>query len=312
MLYCSGDRVRAGRDLDAFLEQANKERISHGDYATACAFRGMLYEEEGANLAAQEVWSRGTWRAWHEPPVRMDRLAGLRGLESVELDTSISYNGILVSWTNVLTVAEAEQIKKILFQGFGIVTGTIKRLLDVTFPPEFQRELIVNMWRTPRGKEMAKRYILREFTLRESIIKPGCLILYQGILTGALRGRPITQDIDEDLFSNCEKIVDDFDSGQFGDDEVIEIMHLWRGRYRQTAWEGLSKKLDPERVGGLAYVIGMKSLADGEMKSARTLLQKVVENESSPDSARQDAQRELDKLKSSDDVPPDGASPGPP
>jgi hypothetical protein len=153
---------------------------------------------------------------------------------------------------------------------------------------------------------------LREYTLREAIVEPSRLILYQGVLTGAFPDESLAPEMDEVIFSNCTKIIEEHDARQFGDDEIIAIMHLWRGTFRQSTWEALSTKLEPERAGGLAFVLAKKYLVDRKsaasdnerddlLAAAQKLLTFAADNDNTPELARKQAQHELSELRSRDD-----------
>jgi hypothetical protein len=197
--------------------------------------------------------------------------------------------------------------------GSGLSSRTIERLVFSAFPPEFLRDLQVRLYQTPRGRDFARRYMLRELSLRASFVEPLYLILYTGVFLGAypdLAIEAIPEDEEQLVYSNCCKIVEEFDAGRITDANMIDIMEIWRGNFSRKSWDRLAKDLHPERAAGAALVLGKRSVVQGKPERGKFLLQYAAQSEALPEPGRRRARSVLAQLEAGPDAAGDEASPG--
>jgi serine/threonine protein kinase/tetratricopeptide (TPR) repeat protein len=290
---------QAEADLDEFFRvQAQESRRQYGFHAGACLLQGFLRERRGDHEGARAAWRRGLIKSWEKENPADPSPAELTERAGIALVSHI----IMASFTGELGDDEAARLLDRLWStGQPGQTASEMNALSLMArslkpPPAALRE----MWRTPRGKEWARRIALRELSYDEYIRTPLVLFAAELLRQRALPA-PVSSEQDELVWTLCRDMDTAYRKGILKDSDLISLGAAWKGiNLGGLGWKSLEAKVlksQPQLRGPLAYLLGHRSLQKKRQAEARTYF--TTAHEAQPENAvlRRLAQAELDRLK---------------
>jgi tetratricopeptide (TPR) repeat protein len=279
----------AEKDVDEALRTFARDPWWYNAYGPACLMKGFLCERRGDAAGAQAAWKRGRVKAWRKlaPPQFVADLAAHPNLGAILPDL------LMASLTDDFTDADLEELLAGVKAALG-ESSPLERVLEVYRPPA---SVFREAYRTPHGKEAARRQAFRLVTLAEFVRLPEQPLLAEMMRQGSLPNRP-TPEQDDLLWEAAGGLLDLYLGGRLSTAQVFQLGLAWKGQAGPLGWEGVKGTLPAAVRGPLAYIAGCRYVnvrnqpADAE-KMFRTALADAAPG--SP--LARLAQAELDRMK---------------
>jgi WD40 repeat protein/tetratricopeptide (TPR) repeat protein len=267
----------AEQDIEALFQDMPAEvRTLH--YAECCLLRGFIREQRGDHAGALEAWKMGV-----PPDDQFPRLTF--GFEFV-------FKLFLMSLTDQLTDARAEQLWSIILGGFGGESAVTALNAVFRVPPALLREA----WRSPRGQQYARAYAFRSVPFPELIRVPPLLLVNQLLHQGALPDQ-VTPEMDDYVWGLVENTYLRFMAGKFTTGHVVAFGLTWKGTINFPGWTVLNNSLEPADRGPLAYVYGHRYLRLKRPDDALMFFRTARKDAAAGSVLSRLAQAELDRLE---------------
>lgn len=242
----------AEQSLDDWF-QSTTMRDSYSVYAMASLLRGFLRERRGDATGATEAWRSG-----YSP----DDVSVMTG-------TVLVANLILGSLTGEMTDAQAERLSAQLLKSFagGSAMSVVKDL--VRLPPVVMRE----MWRTPRGREVARQIAFREVSMAGYVRLPALVLTTETAHQTAFGGQwsPTQEEL---IWQMMEETASRYLGGKLNASQMAAMAMTWKGVTNFLGWGSLSPSLDSNYRAQLAYLFahryGMLNKRDESLMFLRT------------------------------------------
>jgi tetratricopeptide (TPR) repeat protein len=296
-----GEKENAKADLDYFLEHVDVRQVDYSHYAHACGLRGMLHSEEGDSEAALKTWRQGLRRNWHEGYLEPQEMAGLRGFESAFAYNSIVFDGILGSWTGEVTQDEAYRNMWNLYPGSGVFSTSFRKLVEVSFEPEFIREVMKQSSTSRFGKEQGIESLLQHTTPDNAL---SFVIAFVRI--SCLSDVEQTPEVEQVLEKCCASLVDGYFEGAYDETDLKDLLNIWRGRFTESSFLRLARKTserNPTLAASAAFAFGCKYARGGDRDIARYLFEFALSAEEVDPVIERLARQQLERLSQSDATP---------
>ncbi len=271
-------RGDARKDLDEFFRRfpaGAHGRLTHAEYARACALSGLLLSDEGKEEEAKAVWRQGLVEHWNGSPWRPRDLSRMRGLEMIRWDDTIALDAMLGSWTGEISAERARQRHEDVVPGSGLISGALRTLVLTAVTPDLHKHIVFNMYASKQGREIGRRLILRDVSLRENYLLPANLIFFEGVRYYYILSGLEIPGVDEIAFASCREVVDTFAKEQIDEDDLEDLATTWFGKrtFKRSEIERVLKKFPPRAGAHLSFVFGVKHKLDGKPSSARYFLE---------------------------------------
>ncbi len=156
------------------------------------------------------------------------------------------------------------------------------------------------MWRTPRGREWARRHAFRDLTYAESARAPAFLVVSEAIRQ-QISADPLTKEQDDLIWQLVEGFyfayLEDPDGAA---EQLVPLAATWFGKGSPTilahAWQSVAPKLKSSVRGPVAYVFGLRYRLKLKKPAKETaVFFQTALADAPPESALRLAQEELDR-----------------
>jgi hypothetical protein len=267
---------------------------------TARLIAGFAREAQKNPAGATQAWEEGS--LGRVPQIGADRAARLRKWADAHLREMMPQL-IQAGLTNDLGPDEGKAILDRAVDSMLRDTGFAEAVRAVAEAPSAY-SAFGTMWRTTRGRELARQYVLHEIAFPQAVRRPVFLYAQELVRQQAFGGA--FNDEQEKLVWNLVQDAYDLLRGRKVSGKRMEALGLiWQvklGPLTLPSWDLAARQL--ERYlgvrGPLAYVLGRRHLQRGDTSRARSFFETAVkdaEAESNPALQRL-AQAELDRLNS--------------
>jgi serine/threonine protein kinase/tetratricopeptide (TPR) repeat protein len=300
-LYVERARIFAvlGRwdECEKDLEEVLRHPVGAVDFrtlASACLMRGFLEERRGNAPAAMAVWKRAVYRDW----VRAAHPEDVRAVEPSEVFRMTDNVGLLTglmvgSLTNEFSDAEGDALFVRLTSA---VAGDspIAAFKGLYRPPaSTYRE----MWRSPRGHELARKMAFRELTFAEFVRVPLVLYAYETIRRG-MSPDALPEEQDALVWKLSEDSFNALIAGTFTKQHVMKFGLAWSGVSGPLGWKGLESSLDASLRGRIAFVMGRRYASNLKQPEVAAEIFRTARDQAGSDTQlRRLAEAELNRMK---------------
>jgi hypothetical protein len=233
----------AENEVDAFLKLTPDPIGNYTFYGAAWLMKGFLCERRGANDEAQRAWKAGlpsTYRS--KVPGGETPTLGMEGMVC---------HAILASLTDQLSDADAEA----LWQTLGPALGGDSFIAQVLAQLRPSPAVLRGAWRTPNGKECARRFAFLDAAPAEYNLLPAVAGVAERMRQDALGGATSPEQ-DEVVWQATRTCFDFMQKGKLSQAHLLQLAFAWKGQTGFVGWGGVAPKLDPALRGPLAYVLG--------------------------------------------------------
>lgn len=233
-------------------------RTANTAYAATSLIKGFLLEQRGAPGEALRLWTEAFHRlriAFVDMPV-----------------TTSGFNDLVIlgSLTDQPMQPEVDRVMKALDSLGGL--GPIGTFVRAAVNPVSMEAALRNAWRTPRGREWAKRYAFDLITMRERVQSPAVLGGGEFIRRNAFgdvyddRQGEIATDVAHKVFLGAVF------EGTFTSAQLVQFGLTWKGSFGFLGWGALAPTLPPELRASSAYIMGHRALRLNQPGPATDLL----------------------------------------
>jgi tRNA A-37 threonylcarbamoyl transferase component Bud32 len=287
-----GDWDAAEKDLaECFrLSEAAGASRSYLVHSTAHLLRGFLKERRGDRAGALSAWRAGSWQAWRDrlpPGVQPSQTTPyqLSGLQTL-------HHLIVTALSDELTDAEAEKALGPLLTALAGKEVPPQFAAVVRFPPSALRE----MWKTPRGRELARRLAFQELPFPEALQTPPLLLVAEVVRQEGF-GDSLTAEQDELVWETALKSAALYAQGKIDLTQALQLGMAWKkGVTGFLGWAAVAPALPAEVRGPLAYLLGRRLLRLKKPQEAEGLFRSALADAPKDSPLRRLTQEELDRL----------------
>ena len=279
----------AEKDLNEYFRIRQEKK--HDDYnwfSSACAIQGFVRLHTQDEAAARAAWRKGLFKNVVAKP--NDQL-----VQSLDVEPSAAINSMILS-ALVDDASDEDNARNAAW--LASLTSRDPSVAKYVQLAPLPPKLFVEMWRTPRGRELAQRYVLRHLTYAEAVRVPALVIVYE-MLHQDLAVDPLTKEQDEVLWKLVEDLYFAYLHGKLRKEDLFSIYMTWSGipNISDRSWQSVTKMLQPPLRGPLAYVMGLHYRISLKKPSKETAdFFRTSLTDAPPDSPlRRLAQEELDR-----------------
>ena len=241
---------KAENDLKEYFRF--REEKKHGDYnwfSNASLLQGYLRLQAKDEEGARAAWRRGLLK-------NVSKLSGHPEQAGLYIDPSAAINSMIMSALADDPSEEDNERNAAWLASLASRDTTVANFIQLaSLPPTLFRE----MWRTPRGREWARRYALRDLTYAESARVPAWLtvseLIHQGITAG-----PLTEEQDDLVWKLVEDTYFAYLDRKVTEPQLLSMTLTWKGtpNIPGCSWQSVTQVLQPSVRGPLAYVMGLR------------------------------------------------------
>jgi tetratricopeptide (TPR) repeat protein len=277
-----GQLAEAERDLDELLPPAGAAPLKEGEsflVINACLIKGFLRERRGDAAGALAAWRQGA-RA-------QDPAGGLGSL------STITHRLILAALADEPVRVDPGKLLEHIVADYLRDKGLVRmvRLAAGMIPTAAYRE----MWRSPRGREAARKLALLDLSYAESQRLPFVLLLAETFHQSALPG-PLSAEQDRVLWELAQALHRSYVAGELKVEQLAQLGFTWRGT-STLLWSGARDSLRAELRGPMGYVFGCRYRVLNQPREAEAFFREVVGDSTVDARVRRLAQEELDRLQ---------------
>ncbi len=270
-------------DVDAYLAKP----ADYLSFSSACLIKGFVLEQKGAPPAqAEDAWRRGLARNWK--PTEKERGTDLYIPGRAPAGMPMLNNWIMASLLDDLPDADAEQ----LLGGLLAFAGKDNPVFNKMMRPSMLRAT----WRSPRGRDMARRQAFRDQPFSEALRVPlflGWIAFIREICFDPTV--PFSDEQDEVIWRMSTVIYEAYRNGVLTERYFLPFAAIVQGNPNSPGmgWREVAVLLEklPELRGPLAYVFGARYVKKGDPKTALLFYRSAL-----ADAARDPAQPLLQRL----------------
>ena len=233
-------------------------RTANTAYAATSLIKGFLLEQRGAPGEALRLWTE----AFHR-------------LRTAFVDMPVTTSGfndfvVLGSLTDQPMQPEVDRIMKALDSLGGL--GPIGTFVRAAVNPVSMEAALRNAWRTPSGREWAKRYAFDLITMRERVQSPAVLCGGEFIRRNAFG--EVYEDGQGEIAADVARkvLLGAVFDGTFTSAQLVQFGLTWKGSFGFLGWGALAPTLPPELRASSAYIMGHRALRLNQPGPATDLL----------------------------------------
>jgi hypothetical protein len=244
VLAALGRREDAEKDLDALLAQP---RLPSPLAVNAWLLKGYLRRDANDQPRARDAWRKG--------------IDSFGDANAEPLPVATLQYLIMAAEVGCLGDAELKTLLGTLTARYANA-GSLADAARGQIPPG----ALLAMWRTERGKKLARQFAFRDLSLLEYYRVPVLLLLAEVVHQRALPGK-LTEDQEEMIWEYVQSGHDAILEGKLREEQALLLAALWKTK-STLYWPGLKSSLDPSVRGPLAYFLGQRFLRDKQPAAA--------------------------------------------
>jgi WD40 repeat protein/tetratricopeptide (TPR) repeat protein/tRNA A-37 threonylcarbamoyl transferase component Bud32 len=226
--------------------------------------KGMHLDRRGARGPAEEIWREGYLQM--RPLLR----------KQAEPNSEIVNALIVGSLCGDITEEEC----------LAFATGIMARGGDSAFArqaqamanPQTMARAFKQMWRSPLGRKYAEAFAFETLTLRERVRVPVVLAATE-FFNVSVQGGQMTEAQQTVTFDAVGTVFDQaIYEGKLSISQVAQLILAWKGIANFLGWGGVAPSLPPELRGRLAYVLGHRYVALGDLPQAQKFFDTAIQD----------------------------------
>jgi serine/threonine protein kinase/tetratricopeptide (TPR) repeat protein len=246
-----GQWQRAEADLDE-IARLLPHSTSYQLYASHLLMKGILCDRRGDAEGAKRAWRQGTHAAYLKwLPKEMRSQA--QPIGSAAAKEALLNHLIMASLCDELPDSEAEKLFQKVIQMLGGNAFVVQIAQTIKLQPSVLRE----MWRSPRGREVARRLAFLDLSPQEFVRFPLYLAAEQKFKQDLLVGEA-SAEVEENLWQITSALSEGFFSGRISKTQALQISLAYKGTTNFLGWQGVAPTLEPSQRSKLAYLLGLR------------------------------------------------------
>lgn len=248
------DWKQAEADIDQFLSTAPPPvGGTYVFFSMAYLIKGFLRERSGDTEGAMSAWRRGFLLGPFGPSDKTPRKVWQTHVSGMSF---LNYM-ILGSLCGQITRQHIEPSVWVLMRDepAGSDVGTAGMMT----PPASFYSALQTMWRTPRGRELARKIAFREISFPEYCRQP-LFLTFTEVIKQTAMGPKISPQVEQAVWDMIAQCYATYRAGKLKPPQFLQLMLAWKGVTGIFGWHGVAPTLAPELRGKLACVLGYRSL----------------------------------------------------
>ncbi len=224
----------AEKDLAEFFRDYAARPTRYHIFGPACLMQGFLLDRRGDAAGAEAAWRKGLVKAWRHTVPRDfgDEMSGAAGIGPLVPDV------IMASLVNDFTEADLDTLLAAVKASLG-TESAFGRAVTLYRPPA---AAVRQAFRTPRGREAARRHAFALASLTEWLRLPGNALGVQLLVDGSLPGGASAEQ-EALLWQLADDATAHFSQGRFGKTDLLQLGLAWKGQAGTFGWGGVQKSL---------------------------------------------------------------------
>ncbi|MBS0201699.1 MAG: protein kinase [Planctomycetes bacterium] len=274
----------AERDLQDYLRLVPEDQREFHISSSVVLMLGFLRERTGD--------SEGARAAWQLIPISNAQIVTPR---YTQYNSMAGFGGIAVIQALILgslsdSVSDRE-IDVLMARGLSSLGSSRASLLKTVYvpPPSLMRE----MWRTPRGRDVARRIAFQQGSLTDFVCLPFELLLYEVLRENAF-GSVASSEQEELIWDLANQLAEGTAAGRISEGQLAQFALTWKGTTNFLGWAGLAPSLTPQMRASSAYVFGHRFRRLKQPDAARRMFQTTATDAAPDSTASRLARQELD------------------
>ncbi len=282
--YMLGNIDNCEADLRAIGEPQKDEPFETYTQSARSVILGLLLDERGNVSAAHDIWSR----AYARSQVLFDG-------NGKSYDTSLILALMLGSLSGELRESDASEFMRLVSTGNS--SGSMVSMATSLATPQSIFESMRDMWRAPRGKQLARQFALEAISLRERTRLP-LLLIGQAFLRQKAFESVVTIEQDQTLWELVnEGLSGVFETGKLKTSQLMQLALAWKGTTNFVGWSGVAPSLPPEFRAKAAWMLGHRFVRLSKHVEAKQFFE-TARKDAAPDSVlAQLAKQDLELLQ---------------
>jgi tetratricopeptide (TPR) repeat protein len=237
---------------------------------------GFLRERRGDADGAREAWKQG----W-------SKIKGTRALYDLTGST-------LGALADEITEKEIGKLLDGLIAGIDRSSPFATVIKNDLLPVAFVTAVSKERYRSPRGKEFARRVAYRAILIPEGAEMLFGLTIYEALHQGAVTGT-LTAEQDALLWKLTTDMFQGYRNGKYNEVQGFQFAQAWIGTTNLLGWGGLKPGLDAGVRGPLAYVLGHRYRQLKKPQEAADFFKQALADAPEKSALREMARAELEK-----------------
>ena len=253
-VYANLNRLSdAKRDIEDLFRRFPDGCSNTDETLFAYLVRGLLREQTGDAPGALAAWREGYRRAKGTPGMGMQSASILASLSGELTEDDVH--------------AMVDQVIGSLATSFPPVALFKNRLMPFGELTKVFRE----MWRTPRGRDYARRIALLNISYLDFHRTQVLLSLAEAIHQGAFPGE-LSPERDTFIWTVVSYLLAEYGAGRLAPGDLVKALLAWNGTTNALGWQGLAPRLGERVRGHAAFIYGMRLRGLGRAADAVSLL----------------------------------------
>jgi tetratricopeptide (TPR) repeat protein len=278
---------QAERDLDEFRRLTPEGILDYEFHASCQLMKGFLCEQRGDTKAAKAAWTDGLYPTWRN---RLPEELRTTVPALPESPQPLFDHLTMASFAGELSDKELEAILQ-RFQAV-VLDGSIVGQLASTV--RVQPAVLRDMWRSSRGREVARKMAFLDLNPREFIRKPLYLGAAEKLKQDLLRAE-VDPEQEQQLWDTVETLADATLEGKLSKFQALQLAAAYKGGTTGSiAWKLLAANIAPQYRGPAAYVFGLRYRTQNNVSQAAEFFRTAIADASPDSRLRRLAQAALD------------------
>jgi len=277
----------AKNDLEEFFRIPSQEQKvnPYRNWSDACLILGLLRQQRGDQTGALEAWRKGKykddpnnlfWGDWTQGTVLTNVL-------------------ILDSLCQDLAEKRTEAIFRNLMRDRPGI-DTMLKVLDTKNLFRSATAILTRMWHTPKGKEAARKMVLRTCSFQEYVRLPLQVFAAEMVRAETI-GDKFTAEQEKLVWTLSEDAFVAFTTGKIDELKGMQLALLWKRGPSLLGGIEVIKGLDPKLRGAAAYFMGLRFQRMG--RPSEDLFRIALDNAPANSTLQRLTRIELDKMRKS-------------
>jgi tetratricopeptide (TPR) repeat protein len=241
----------------------------YNQYSQAWLMKGFLRERRGQAEEARRCWKEGLYSSF----LRKVPAAAPPGTLLPPASEGLLLHGILASLCDELPDREAEA----MWQQLLAVLAESRLAGEVGASMRPSPAVLRGMWRTPRGRECARRIAFQQGTLADHQRTPLIVLVAEMGRHTALGGEA-TPAQEELLWQATRATLEAFFQGKVTHVQAMQLALTYKGTTGFLGWGGVAPRLKPGLRGPLAYFFGHLYLRRKQRGEAATFFRTALKD----------------------------------
>jgi WD40 repeat protein/tetratricopeptide (TPR) repeat protein/tRNA A-37 threonylcarbamoyl transferase component Bud32 len=264
-VYAALGKLKESEDVvDEMLRRHRLAPFEPRVFVYLALIKGMHLDRQGARGPAEEIWREGY--------VAMRSVLRKQAEPNSEIVNALIVGSLCGDITEEECLAFATGI---MARGGD---SALARQAQAMANPQTMARAFKQMWRSPLGRKYAEAFAFETLTLRERVRVPVVLAATE-FFNVSVQGGQMTEAQQQVTFDAVGTVFDQaIYEGKLSISQVAQLILAWKGIANFLGWGGVAPSLPPELRGRLAYVLGHRYVALGDLPQSQKFFDTAIQD----------------------------------